>query len=502
MSLAWLGFVPVLLCASWQTENNADKFPLRMDSVIGVLEDMESHLEGTPDLPVIELFREIGCKSEFCQLSPLPATPASLNLPYLSEKQRSFLRHLQNHKSNGSWVEYGAVLTPDGTTVALSPLLGGIAGGLKRRQEGAVPAPPWLKDPVNNTQAELCPKMDSLLAPLATDLAVAFSLYHAGQASVLLGPNGCWDNISAPHTFTLLSPPSPLSDAVINGAMDGVILGTYLAKNASSPSSISNLLNEYYAGEGLAGDNRTRSNFRRRNFADLVSEGKLREQLESSLCLLRHLHSSHPLLNGTGHKDVASLVVQAVEEFTAQYVECPAIIPRCMWEAQPYRGTPTQLQLPLSFVYIHHTHRPRKPCRTFPECAADMRSMQHFHQVVRGWDDIGYSFVVGGDGYIYQGRGWQWVGAHTLGHNSKGYGVSFIGDYMEVLPDGFALELVKDNFLQCAARGSRLKANYTVYGHRQVVPTLCPGDRLFQEIKTWTGFKERCFMKQGIRHCV
>lgn len=61
-----------------------------------------------------------------------------------------------------------------------------------------------------------------------------------------------------------------------------------------------------------------------------------------------------------------------------------------MWEAQPYKGTPRQLQLPLGFVYIHHTHSPGKPCRTFPECAADMRSMQHFHQVVRGWDDIGY----------------------------------------------------------------------------------------------------------------
>lgn len=61
-----------------------------------------------------------------------------------------------------------------------------------------------------------------------------------------------------------------------------------------------------------------------------------------------------------------------------------------MWGARPYKGTPTQLKLPLSFVYIHHTSSPSQPCRTFPECAADMRAMQHFHQVDRGWDDIGY----------------------------------------------------------------------------------------------------------------
>lgn len=510
-----------------------------MDSVIRILEDMESHLDGTPGLPVIELFRELGCQSEFGQTSHVPVTSPSLNLPYLSEQQRSFLKHLQKHRTGGSWTEYGAVLTPDGTTVSLSPLLGGIVGGLTRGQEGAVPC---RKDPLNSTHLGPCRTLDPLLAPLAKGLAVAFSLFHGGQSQALLGPDGCWDDILAPHKFTLLSPPSPVPDAFINGAMDGVIVGSYLAENASSPPNISSLLRRYYAGEGLAGGNQTQSNFRRRNFADLVSQKKLREELEGALCLLRHLHGSPPLLTGgVSSTEEASLLTRAVEEFSALYVglwpshggpgggggttgtalplhrwwgsprprggnvsvctlarrlqphshrgaespptglwlqskpdggktrarekmthnqppdwlcspgrgateatqggitarlrqqgepvssefragrqaapwslgpsrmghparclphhhtcvfppptECPAIIPRCMWGAQPYRGTPTLLRLPLGFVYIHHTHSPGKPCRTFPECAADMRSMQRFHQVVRGWDDIGY----------------------------------------------------------------------------------------------------------------
>ena len=61
-----------------------------------------------------------------------------------------------------------------------------------------------------------------------------------------------------------------------------------------------------------------------------------------------------------------------------------------MWGAEPYRGTPTNLSLPLSFMYIHHTHSPGLPCLTFQQCSKDMRSMQRFHQVDRGWDDIGY----------------------------------------------------------------------------------------------------------------
>lgn len=114
-----------------------------------------------------------------------------------------------------------------------------------------------------------------------------------------------------------------------------------------------------------------------------------------------------------------------------------------------------------------------------------------------------HSFVFGNDGYLYQGRGWHWVGAHTRGYNSKGYGISFIGDYMKILPDSYELELMKNNFIQCAVKGARLQANYTIHGHRQMVPTLCPGDRLFQEIETWKGFKKRCFIdNHGNKLCI
>lgn len=70
--------------------------------------------------------------------------------------------------------------------------------------------------------------------------------------------------------------------------------------------------------------------------------------------------------------------------------ECPAIVPRCMWGARPYRGTPRPLSPPLGSIYIHHTFVPSAPCRSFTACARDMRSMQRFHQDTRGWDDIGY----------------------------------------------------------------------------------------------------------------
>lgn len=38
-----------------------------------------------------------------------------------------------------------------------------------------------------------------------------------------------------------------------------------------------------------------------------------------------------------------------------------------------------------------------------------------------------YNFLVGGDGLIYEGRGWGKKGAHTFGFNSQSVGIAFIG---------------------------------------------------------------------------
>ncbi|XP_036408045.1 N-acetylmuramoyl-L-alanine amidase-like [Megalops cyprinoides] len=159
---------------------------------------------------------------------------------------------------------------------------------------------------------------------------------------------------------------------------------------------------------------------------------------------------------------------------------CPVIIQWCQWETKPYRGTPTELVLPLSFMYIHCTFQPSQPCLSFQQCSANMRAMQHFHQDDRGWDDIGYSFMVGLDGYIYEGHGWQWRGAHTKGHNSRGYGISLIRDYTADLPARHALELWR----------GRMTATLTMHGHWQLVNTSCPGDALYSEIQGWEHFRE------------
>ncbi|NXD17864.1 PGRP2 amidase, partial [Nothocercus nigrocapillus] len=363
------------------------------------------------------------------------------------------------------------LLAPDGSTVAAAPLLAGLEVGLKRAAAGATATAVASPDPL-------------YAVTLAEALATSYALARGNGSRATLGPHGCWDDVEEPQVFTLAGPSSPVPDALANGALDGVLLG---ARLATEPAPLGALLRGYYS-YGASGE-RAPSSYRRGRFGDIAGTEKLEEEVAATLRLLRALPATQDLLEDVGDEEVAEVARQAARDFMDVYVECPAVVPRCMWGARPYRGTPSALRPPLASVYIHHTHQPGAPCRSFAACAGAMRAMQRFHQDTRGWDDIGYSFVVGSDGYLYEGRGWRWVGAHTRGYNSRGYGVGYVGDYTAGPPDAEALALVRDAFLPCAVRAGHLQPHYSLQGHRQVGSTQCPGDSLFREIKTWRGFQ-------------
>lgn len=45
------------------------------------------------------------------------------------------------------------------------------------------------------------------------------------------------------------------------------------------------------------------------------------------------------------------------------------------------------------------------------------------------WEDIGYNFLVGEDGNVYEGRGWGVKGAHSIPYNGKSMGICMIGNF-------------------------------------------------------------------------
>ena len=62
-------------------------------------------------------------------------------------------------------------------------------------------------------------------------------------------------------------------------------------------------------------------------------------------------------------------------------------------------------------VIGHHTAGGR--CSSYSACVSQMKGMQNYHMDSLGWVDIGYQFVIGEDGRIYEGRGPWRQGSHT-----------------------------------------------------------------------------------------
>ena len=62
---------------------------------------------------------------------------------------------------------------------------------------------------------------------------------------------------------------------------------------------------------------------------------------------------------------------------------------------------------------------------------------------VLDWGDIGYNFLIGGDGRVYTGRGWTRVGAHSGALlNPQSLGIAFMGIFQtnppsQIMTDAF-----------------------------------------------------------------
>uniref|UniRef100_A0A182NQS9 Peptidoglycan-recognition protein n=1 Tax=Anopheles dirus TaxID=7168 RepID=A0A182NQS9_9DIPT len=160
-------------------------------------------------------------------------------------------------------------------------------------------------------------------------------------------------------------------------------------------------------------------------------------------------------------------------------------VTRDVWSAQPPKLI-EHFAGPIPYVIIHHSYIPAA-CYSGLQCIAAMQSMQTMHQDVRQWNDIGYSFAVGGDGRVYQGRGFNVVGAHAPRYNNRSVGICLIGDWVSDLPPKNMLAATQ-TLIEYGVRNGIIARNYTLLGHRQVRTTECPGDRLFEEIKTWPHF--------------
>ncbi|XP_017085244.1 peptidoglycan-recognition protein LF [Drosophila eugracilis] len=161
------------------------------------------------------------------------------------------------------------------------------------------------------------------------------------------------------------------------------------------------------------------------------------------------------------------------------------ILDRSEWQGEPPSGKYPHLKLPVSNVIIHHTAT--EGCEREDVCIRQMQIIQAFHMKSLEWVDIGYNFLVGGDGQVYVGRGWHIQGQHVKGYGAISISIAFIGTFVNMEPPARQIEAAK-RLMDEGVRLHRLQPDYRIYAHRQVSPTESPGQKLYELMKHWPRF--------------
>ncbi len=107
-------------------------------------------------------------------------------------------------------------------------------------------------------------------------------------------------------------------------------------------------------------------------------------------------------------------------------------------------------------------------CSASPNGREDTAEDVHRWHKERGWDGIGYHYVIERKGKLVNGRPEYWQGAHASGHNNNSLGICLIGT------DEFTIEQwsILDNLLR------KLNIKYPlakIIGHNEISNKTCPG---------------------------
>lgn len=193
----------------------------------------------------------------------------------------------------------------------------------------------------------------------------------------------------------------------------------------------------------------------------------------------------------------------------------PSCRSRADWGADESIRTNVPTYVAPQVLTLHHTATANDA-----DPAATMRAIYRFHTVDEGFGDIGYQYVVDGNGILYEGR-WSGdstscvaaggaggdfghtedgsdravVGAHVGGWNSGNIGVALLGTFTDEPPPDIQLEGAETVLASLARRhdidpgdttldftntaNGQQKTIPALSGHRDWVATECPGGALY-----------------------
>ncbi|MFZ1383193.1 MAG: N-acetylmuramoyl-L-alanine amidase, partial [Scrofimicrobium sp.] len=149
---------------------------------------------------------------------------------------------------------------------------------------------------------------------------------------------------------------------------------------------------------------------------------------------------------------------------------------------------------------VHHTESTNN--YTQAQVPQQLRNIQYYHAVTRGWGDIGYNLVVDKYGGVWEGRVAsltnQVLGAHAYGANYDTFGITVLGGYMDTAPPVVARQALSKAIawklnmhgVKSATDKITIRSQWgtstvpTVSAHRDVGDTDCPGNAFYAQMDT------------------
>lgn len=130
-------------------------------------------------------------------------------------------------------------------------------------------------------------------------------------------------------------------------------------------------------------------------------------------------------------------------------------------------------------ITLHHTGE-HAGLEGLPDIEV-VRRIELYHRNEKRWAAIGYHYLIGKDGRVYEGRPVQFQGAHVSGENDHNLGISVMGDFQRSLPSPRQLAVV-EAFLNDSRARFKIGKN-RVFGHRDLNASICPGNALYGWLK-------------------
>ena len=175
----------------------------------------------------------------------------------------------------------------------------------------------------------------------------------------------------------------------------------------------------------------------------------------------------------------------------------PTIYPRSSWSNSKYEKRtkeiwPAEYETP-EVVIVHHTATNYKS-----STSKQIKKIYRYHSYTRKWGDIGYNYIIGKDGAIFEGRygGNGVVGGHSYynktNYNSGSIGIAVLGNYVGEKLSAESLNALQKLIGWLSANNSieikseirfhGKKLDSAVVGHKDVADTACPGKNIYNNL--------------------